>query len=579
MRNRTASFAARQDILAAGELKTLKDLLVTASQFHLGKTAFREMVGPAPVDYSYDQLLHDVRALGTALFDMGMEGRHIAILGENSFRWVVSHLAITSLGVSVPLDKELTPCDLTRLVELSESEMLFTSEKYLKTAMAIQAELPALKQIVLWTSCDCIPDGVLSMDSLLAKGDELLAKRNRAFLNREPQPDDLAAIQFTSGTTGANKGVQLTHRNICATLNSIANIVPIEMVSFSVLPMNHTFETNCHILPGIYLGATICFNSSLKRMMRNLQIFKPGMSVVVPLFIDEIYSSIWINAKRQGKEKELKKALVLSKALRAIGVDARETLFRDVHESFGGNLNLFVCGGAPLNSRSAKGLEDMGFDIINGYGITECAPLVAINLFGGSNIEAVGAAVPSVEIRLTNNCINGVGEILVRGDNVTAGYYKDDEANAASFEDGWFRTGDYGYIDRKKRLWIAGRKKNIIVLDNGKNVFPEEIEAFVLKNIPYVKDIIVHEASFYICGNLRRQIAATFTLKDEFELSALDCDSRKEQIAADFRKLNHSLASYKQISAVRISEKGFTKNAAKKIIRSSIAKKGDYIFL
>ena len=577
MRNRDASLEARKEIMAAGPLKTVKQLWLTAEHFHQDKIAFREMDGKTPVDYTCRQTACDVRALGTELMEEGLENKRIAIIGENCYRWVVSYFAAVSIGTVVPIDKELTEDDIRKLLEKSEVEAIFTSSKYVKTALNLKESLPSVKKVVLWTRQEV--ENTESMDLLLEKGQALLENGNRAFIDREVSENDIATIQFTSGTTGFNKGVQLTHKNICTNVNSIAAVIPSEMVSLSVLPLNHTLESNCHVLPAFYFGMTICFNSSLKRLMNNLNVFKPGMSVVVPMFIDEIYNEIWINAKKTGREKKLKQALLLSRTLMHFGIDIRDMLFKPLIDMLGGNLKLLICGGAPLNQRTAQGLYDMGIDIVNGYGITECSPLVTINLGGRKHMESVGTVMPNVEVKIDKANISGVGEILVKGDNVTQGYYEDPESNARSFEDDWFRTGDYGYLDRKGRLWIAGRKKNLIILDNGKNVFPEEIESTVLSDLDYVKEIIVYETTFTMHGHKSHQIAATIRLKPESEMASLDEKEQLVRVEEDIKKVNHQLAVYKRITAFKLTDKEFSKNAAHKIIRSNIAVKGEYTFL
>lgn len=577
MRDRSASIEARQEILAAGELKTVKQLWLTAEHFHQDKIAIREMNGKNPVEYTYRQLACDIRALGTELMAEGLENKRIAIIGENCYRWVVSYFAAVSVGTVVPIDKELTEEDIKKLLEKSEVEAIFTSSKYVKTALNLKEGLPSVKKVVLWAQQEA--ENAESMDLLLEKGQALLDSGDRAFIDREVSEDDIATIQFTSGTTGFNKGVQLTHRNICANINSIAKIIPIEMVSISVLPLNHTLESNCHVLPALYFGMTICFNSSLKRLMSNLNVFKPGMSIVVPMFIDEIYNEIWVVARKTGREKKLKKALFLSRTLMRFGIDIRDMLFKQLIDMLGGNLKLLICGGAPLNQRTAKGLYDMGIDVVNGYGITECSPLVTVNLGGRKHMESVGTVIPNVEVKIDKANISGVGEILVKGDNVTQGYYEDPESNARSFEDGWFRTGDYGYLDRKGMLWIAGRKKNLIILDNGKNVFPEEIESTILTNLDYVKEIVVYETTFTMHGHKSRQIAATLCLKPDSDMAALDEKEQLVRVEEDIKKANHQLAIYKRITAFKLTDKEFNKNAAHKIIRSNIAAKGEYTFL
>jgi len=570
MRNRQDSIDRRAEIRSEGELTTLKDLYYVVDKHHRGKTAFQEASKSEIISYTYDQYTQDVRSLGTGLMDLGLAEKHIALIGENCYHWIVTHLAVTCLGVSVPLDKELSLNEKISLIIKGDVTAIICSKKYAEEARKIRQQVPAVTMLV-------IDGGVVNEDEyelggVIARGAELLGAGNRIWLDRRVRPDDLAAIQFTSGTTGANKGVQMTHRNIVANVNHICPLIPIEMVSFSVLPLNHTFESNTHVFPGIYFGATICFNSSLKRVSRNLKLFKPGMTVVVPMFLDEFYSSIWLNAKREGKEKKLKFSVALSRFCGALGIDIRDRLFKDIFESMGGNLKYIVCGGAPLNLRAARGLYDMGIDIAHGYGITECAPLVCVNLGRASLLGSVGPVVPGVEVKIDNPGTLGRGEILVRGDNVSPGYYKDEEANALSYKDGWFRTGDFGRLDFRGRLWISGRKKNLIVLENGKNVFPEEIEAFISAHLPYVRESVVFEANFRLHGKKKAAIAAAVCVRTDAAEAELGEKELFEKVAEDIRHLNHQMTIYKRITRLHVTTEEFPKNASRKIIRKNVEK-------
>jgi long-chain acyl-CoA synthetase len=331
--------------------------------------------------------------------------------------------------------------------------------------------------------------------------------------------------------------------------------------------MNHAFELNCHVLPGIYCGLEICINSSLKRLMTNIVEFKPGMTVVVPLFIDEIYAAAVARAKHRKKYTALQIAVKISEFLRSIGIDLRRTFFRELHDNLGGNLSLMVCGGAALNPTTAKGLDSFGIDIIPGYGITECSPLVSIDLSGNIKNNSVGTAVPGVEIKILDPDENGIGEILVRGDNVSIGYYEDEESNSVSFIDGWFRTGDFGTLDEKGQLYITGRKKNLIILENGKNVHPEEIESTILETLPYVRDVVVHEKSVDKGGKAFRCIAASISLKPDCSYALLSEEECRNHVIGDIQQVNKKIASYKRISLVSVTLEEFEKTTTHKVVR------------
>jgi len=570
MRNRQESIDRRAAILSEGELQTLKDLYYAAEKYHKGKTAFQEVVKNEVISYTYDRYTFEVKAFGTRLMDMGLEGQHIALIGENSYHWILAHLAVVCMGVSVPLDKELSFDDKVRLVKKGDVTAIICSAKYTAEARKIKEEIPSVK--VLITDSEAPQEGEYALNELIREGEELVQNGDRSWIDRKVEPGDLAAIQFTSGTTGANKGVQMLHSNIAANVNSICKMFPVEPVTFSVLPLNHTFESNTHVLPAVYFGMTICFNSSLKRIMKNLKLFKPGMTIVVPMFVDELYSGIWLNAKREGKEKKLKMAVALSRFCGFFGIDIRDRLFTDVFESFGGNLKYMVCGGAPLNFRAARGLYDMGIDIAHGYGITECAPLICVNLGRASFLGSVGRVVPGVEVKIDDPGALGLGEILVRGANVSPGYYKDDEANALSYKDGWFRTGDYGRFDWAKRLWIFGRQKNLIILDNGKNVFPEEIEALIADMLTYVRESVVFEGFFRVRGKKKSGIAVAVSVRPDTPEAALSDRELFEKVSEDIKRLNHRMTSYKRVTRLYVTREEFPKNASRKILRKNVVK-------
>ncbi len=574
MKNRSASLAKRSALIESGGVKNIRDLIETAERLYGDKIAFREIKGKNVVSYSYKDLLNDVNSLGTALYSEGFVEKHIAIVGENSYRWIVSYLASILLGVVVPIDKEHTAPTIVKLIDKCHADAVICSKAYLKTAEDAFAACENHPSIICWQ--DTAEENVFSFDKLLEKGRELVENGERCFIEKECDIEKMSAIIFTSGTTGANKGVMLSQKNICSNVNSIIKVMPIEETSFSVLPMNHAFEFNCHILPGIYAGLEICINSSLKRLMNNLNEFNPGMTVVVPLFIDEIYSAVVAQAKHRGKYKNLLFAVKLSDFLISIGIDLRRIIFSELHQNFGGNLSLMVCGGAAINPVTAKWLESFGIDIVPGYGITECSPLVSIDLSGNAKKISVGDPVPGVEIKILDPDENGIGEILVRGNNVSIGYYQDEESNKVSFIDDWFRTGDFGMFDKKGQLCITGRKKNLIILENGKNVHPEDIESTILENLPYIRDVVVHEANIDKGGKNFRCIAASISLKPDCAYALLDEDECRSHVADDIRQINKKIASYKRISLVSITLDEFEKTTTHKVVRDKAIKNSSY---
>ncbi len=534
-----------------------------------GDSIAHKQLGPKKIieEYSFRQINDEMNQLGTCLISMGLGGKHMAILSENSHQWVVSYLAVVNgAGIAVPLDKELTVDDLSKLIIKSDTEVLFCSSAYYhfaKLLMWICSELKVL--IVLNPEVDKNYDQAYLLPQLLERGAQELSQGNSSYADVQIDVDAPCEIIFTSGTTGANKGVMLSHKNNMAVVYSSMCLIDAGTVSMSVLPINHSFERNCNILGGLYCGATLCFNDSLKHIMANLQLFKPTFMLVVPLFLESMIKNIWREIDKANLTNHTIYAVRFSNLIRKIGIDKRDLYFKPIHQIFGGNLKQMVCGGAPLNSEIIKKFDDLGINIVQGYGITECAPLVAANGTAFKKIDSVGKIVPGCKVRISNPDKKGIGEVEVFGDNIMIGYYKDEESTVRSFtEDGWFRTGDLGRLDRHGFLYLSGRKKNLIILPNGKNVFPEEIEEELLLNIPYIKETVV----FALLNNKNEQskiCAACFLNYDYInENNISDPNSTLEN---DIKSFNRKLASYKQINEIRIVDEEFEKTTTQKIKR------------
>ncbi|RBP66013.1 long-chain acyl-CoA synthetase [Alkalibaculum bacchi] len=553
------------------KLNSTRELLSRSSSKYSEHIAFKE-IGPNKqiLEYSYKNLQEDVDAFGASLIEMGMKGYHFAILGENSYLWVVSYLAIIQgIGVAVPLDKELSEEDLFHLIKKSNTDAIICSKTYASIAQKCIDNNLKVKQIIVMNSEDHAD--FLSMKKLIQKGKEFIKDGDVDYTNTPIDVENMCEIIFTSGTTGPNKGVMLSQKNLMTVLYGSMTVIKAEGVSLSVLPIHHTYECSCHILGGLYSGITICFIDSLKRVVESMNLFKPNMSIMVPMFLEAIYNSIWRESKRQGLEKHLQYGVWFSNLIRKIRIDRRRKYFAPVLNRFGGNLQQIVCGGAPLSYEVVKGLTDLGIDILNGYGITECAPLVACNHLKWRKPGSLGRVMSNCKVRINNPDSQGKGEIQVKGDNVMLGYYDDPESTERSFtEDGWFKTGDLGYLDKDNFLYINGREKNLIILSNGKNVHPEELEEIIRRKLVYVKEVVVYSASSSDVGG--ECIAACVCPEEEY-LHSMGIDEFKAQLNKDFKSLNRSLPAYKQINRIMFSEYEFEKTTSKKIKRNSIAER------
>jgi long-chain acyl-CoA synthetase len=399
---------------------------------------------------------------------------------------------------------------------------------------------------------------------LLQTGRELLAQGDTSFASVVIDPDALCAILFTSGTTGANKGVMLTPRNITAVVHGAYSLHSLPPVSLSVLPINHSYEFNLHVLGAIFGGITLCFNDSMKHVRENLGRFRPEMTLMVPMIVEALFKNIWREAEKNHLATHLRYGIWLSNALRRVGIDLRHYYFIPVIQSLGGKLNMIVCGGAPLRPEVVKGMGDLGIEVYNGYGITECSPLISSNCALANIPGSVGIPIPCVSVRIDSPDSDGNGEIQVKGDNVMVGYYKDADATARSFTpDGWFKTGDLGHLGRRNALFITGRQKNLIILPNGKNVQPEELEEHLLASIDYLKEVVVH-ASRDEAGV--EHIVATAFLDTTF-VQVVGPDEAEARFRADVARHNRKLAGYKQIHHARVRDCEFTKTSTQKIKR------------
>lgn len=545
------------------KVKSIKEMLDLAVKEAGNKNAFEYKNGDKIVKITYKQYVDDINSLGTALASLNMHNKHVAIIGENSYKWLTVYLCmLQSTGVFVPVDRELTCLDVINVLKHSDSEVLFFSKKYAQYIPEIKKAIPNIKYYIgLDVKKD--EDNILSYDLLKESGKKLLDKKSTIYTDLKDDENNLKLLVYTSGTTGNPKGVMLTEHNLISVVYYGLQIADIGEKCLSVLPYHHTYEAVAGILVGLHKHSTICINDSLKNVLKNLQLYKPDYIYLVPAFTEVFYKSIWNNAQKTGKDKALKKMIPLSNALRKTGIDLRKKFFKSIHEAFGGNLNQIVCGGAPIRPEIGKFFNDIGITLLNGYGITECSPLVSVNRANFNDSNTVGVILPCCEVKIENKTADGDGKIYVKGDIVMKGYYKEPEKTAKVLKDGWFNTEDYGRINEKGQLIINGRKKNLIVLDNGKNIYPEEIENYIM-GIPYVKEVLV-KASKNAAGQETALIAEVFLDKEKIE--EMHIENIKETLKKDVQDSVRELPVYKHISDVKIRKNEFEKTTTSKIKR------------
>ncbi|MBQ3082127.1 MAG: AMP-binding protein [Clostridia bacterium] len=501
--------------------------------------------------------------LGNALAKRGFaENCHIACVGANSYPWIVTYLStLCGSNVFVPIDKDLPEKDLLNVVEHSESVVIFCDKSLVPLFTSDAKELARVKLVVCLDGDDAVP-----FESLLAEGKALSEKGYTAYTEKTTPDMDLKMLVYTSGTTGNSKGVMLSHHNIRSALNYGLMVEDVKVRCLSVLPYHHTYESVIGILVSIHKHNCICINESLRAVLPNIQLYKPVYIFVVPAFAELFYKRVWATLEEKGKAGLVRKMIKLSNGLRKIGIDLRRKFFKQIIDNFGGELRQIICGGAPVRPEIGEFFTNIGIDLENGYGITECSPLVSVNQGHDNDFASVGVVLPCLEINIDQKDENGNGEICVKGDVVMMGYFKDKAQTDEVLVDGWFHTGDLGNYTNGK-LYITGRKKNLIVLDNGKNIYPEEIENYIY-SIPYVKDAVVY--------SIKDENGAETDLCAEgfLDMDLLPADGRKpeEIFKADILALTKDLPSYKHIHKVVIRDTDFPKTTTKKIKRNDIKK-------
>ncbi|MBO5789125.1 MAG: AMP-binding protein [Clostridia bacterium] len=520
-------------------------------------------------DISYATFALQVRNLSAAFREMGLEGKRIAVIGETSPTWVTAYLATVAGGsVVIPMDKELSFEEILGFLEISEAKAIVYSHTFSEQFEGVVGHHKTVEFFVPMDKEGCTyldKEGVVAFSDLLQKGEQIV---DYTF----PQTEDMnrmAEMLFTSGTTGTSKCVMLSEKNIVATINSACETVEFfpDDTIVSVLPIHHTYELRC-MLAGMNYGMTIGINSSLKYVLKSFAAFRPTGLVLVPLFVETMYKKIWDEAKKKGKDKMLRFALKLSAFLRVFGIDIRHILFKDILAAFGGRLNRIVSGAAPLSPEIVKKFDGFGITIMEGYGITECSPLVSVNPYYALKSGSVGPAVPCCQVKIyePQGEKNGFpeGEIVVKGDNVTLGYYKNDEENRRAFtEDGWYRTGDIGYMDDDGYIYITGRKKSVIVLENGKNVFPEEVEEY-LRQIPGILECVAVGRTSPENGHVT---VIAIIVPDTTYFAGKSMEEIENTLRAAILDMNKKLPSFKQVKALELRDEPFEKTTTRKIKR------------
>ena len=528
------------------DLRTLREIIEYGTKKGQDKKQFMYTDSEGEVrTTTFNQTWNGIKELGSYLLSIGIYEKKIAILSENSFEWIVAYYStLTTKNISVPLDSKLDTESIAEQLIGCECDAIFYSDKYEKTVNELKAFDGMRIEHFLKIS---------DLSKMKEEGRKFYDGGRHDFDGIKISPDDLACIVYTSGTTAKSKGVMLSHGNVSSDVVASCRVMT-GGHAIGFLPLNHTYSWVGALFSGYILAEWGYICPSLKTIQDDIKTYKPQNFSAVPLVVETIYDRIWRTAKKMNSEKILLKGIRISRFLMKLGIDKRRKIFAKVHNNLGGNLELIVCGGAALDPKHEQFMHDIGITVINGYGITECSPAVTCNRINNLKFGSVGLPLPCNEIKINNPDDEGVGEIYVRGSNVMVGYYNDEEATKAAFDGDWFKTGDYGRIDEDGFLYFVGRKKNLIVLSNGKNVSPEELED-KLSRIDYVKEVLVYEENGLITA--------------EFFLNEEEYPEAREKLKGDVDAFNASVPLFKRIKKAKIRDTEFPKTTTLKIIRNN----------
>lgn len=540
------------------KIHDLREMLNESASLYGISTAFMQKVDGKYKPFSFNRFKSDVDALGTALTERGFAGKRIIVTGENCYMWCVSYMTtVCGLGVVVPVDKEIPADEIANIANISEASLILYSKKY---EHKLEHIAPSVEKICF----DDIPD-------LIFEGKTLLEAGNTNYFDLSIDIDALCSLIFTSGTTGVSKGVMLSQRNICSTIENLGKMVHIDTAdtALSVLPLHHVYECTCGFLYPVYGGATVAFSEGVRYIMKNMKEVRPTKMLCVPLLIETMYHKIRANIRKKGIENKVRSVIKATNAVKPYSarMALKKKFFSEIHDSLGGKLDLLVSGGAPIDPEIIKGMRDFGINIIQGYGLTESAPLAAVNHDSYFSDRSAGLVLPGGEIKIIDKQDDGTGEICYRGDNVMLGYYGRPDLTAEVKKNGWLHTGDIGFVDERGFVVITGRKKNVIIRANGKNVFPEELEAYLLRN-----ELVGEAVVLGIMNDKRGDFDIVAAVHPNYEYAKETMgeytDEELEKAISDIvDKVNAVTQTYKKMEILIITKEEFPKNTSKKIKR------------
>ncbi len=550
----------------------LRDMLEKSGELYGEKPAY---VFKTEEEGKFREITHkefrdDVKALGTKFVNMGLKDKRIAVISENRYEWGIVYLAtVNGTGIIVPLDKSLPDNEIESLMIRSEVEAIVYSEKYNDIMNKIKNNNTTKVKYFISMDLEKEENGIYSEYELIKQGKKLLDEGNREFLDAKIDAECMSIMLFTSGTTAMSKAVMLSHKNICANIMDITSVLYIDENDrfLSFLPLHHTFECTTGFLYPLSRGASIAFCDGIRHIAENIKEYQITVMVSVPILFETMYRRVMKTIENKGKLKTVKIGIKISQFLLKFGIDIRKKLFKEIHDTLGGKARLFVAGGAALDPQAEKGFNELGFSLHQGYGLTESSPVIAAEDDKYQRLGSIGKAFPSLDVKIENPNEEGIGELLAKGPSIMLGYYDNEEATKETItEDGWLHTGDLARIDKDGFIFISGRKKFVIVLKNGKNIYPEELE-ILLNKIEGVKESFVYgkpedDGDYKICAKIvydEELVEEVFGTKDEKEL--------KEKIWQEVKKVNKTMPAYKYVREIVVTNKELIKTTTQKVKR------------
>ena len=551
------------------EIENLKDMLNKTKDIYSNKPAYKIKIEENKYQiYTHEQVRKMIDSLGTSLIDMGLKDKRIAIIGENRYEWEIAYLSIVcGTGIVVPIDKSLPEHELESVIERSEVEAIFYSNKYEEILNKIKySKSNKLKHLISMDNLEN-KEGIYSQKELIQKGEELIQNGDKRFINAEIDNEKMSIMLFTSGTTSKSKVVALSHKNIASNLMDIGSILDItsEDTLLSILPIHHVFECTVGFLFSLYKGAQTVFCDGIRHIVENLNEYNVTVMACVPGIYERIFLMIRKQLEKQGKLEEI---LEKEEKLKNASMEERKKEFKEIHDMLGGKIKLFISGAAALDYKIEEKYRLLGLNLVQGYGLTETSPVIAVGTKEEYRLGSVGKIVPSAQAKIVDVNSEGIGELIVKGPNIALGYYNDKKATSESFKDGWFYTGDLAKIDKDGYIFICGRKKSVIVLKNGKNIFPEEMENLVNKIEGVKESFIFGKKQSSDKENIKINVKIVYD-KDIVK-EVYRAETEEEIYKALFEKVkevNAQMPKYKAIKGMIITENPLIKTTTNKIKR------------